>query len=108
MKEYAVSFGFRIRLIDLLNGSNKRIADLPTMADYAANGRPYICWAHVLGRCTYPNCQYKKGHVPRSAITNSFADEVVAIITPGVKALLADGKAEGPQGKRFKTEGRQE
>ena len=78
------------------------------MADYVANGRPYICWAHILGRCTYPNCQFKKGHVPQSAITDGFADEVVAIITPGVQAMLVDGKAEGPQGKRFKTEGRQE
>lgn len=61
MKEYVARFGLQIRLIDLLNGSNKRIADLPTLANYVANGRPYICWAHILGRCTYPNCQFKRG-----------------------------------------------
>jgi hypothetical protein len=75
------------------------------MPDYVANGRPYICWAHILGRCTYGECQYKRGHVPRSAITDSFTDDVVAMLMPGVQACVNGGRSDGSPGKRQRMDG---
>jgi hypothetical protein len=88
MADYVSAYGLRICLTDILNKANKQIRDLRTIPDYLANGRPFICWAHILGRCTFAECQYKRGHVPQSAITDSFADEVVTKLTPGVEAVV--------------------
>ena len=84
MSNYVAAKGPRIRLLEILDACNKRITDLPTIVEYVANGRPFVCWAHILGCCTVNNCQFKNGHVPQSAIPDSFADAVVAMLTPGV------------------------
>ncbi len=71
-----------------------------------ANGKPFVCWAHILGWCTFANCQFKQRHVPMADIPDSFADAVVAMLTPGVCQCLGGGKrAEGSPEKRPKTEG---
>ncbi len=64
MEDYVTTHGLRIRLVDILNGCTKRIMDLPTLSDYVQNGRPYVCWAHILGRCMFKDCQFKRGHIP--------------------------------------------
>ena len=107
MAKYVAMYGPRIRLLDILNGANKRITDLPTMPDYVANGHPYICWAHILGWCTYGECQYKRGHIPQSAITDSFTDDVVAMLTPGIQACINGGGLDGSPGKCQRMDGQQ-
>jgi hypothetical protein len=106
MADYVEAKGLRIRLIEILDAANKQITDLPTIPAYVANGWPFVCWAHILGRCTFSNCQFKNGHVPRSAIPDSFADEVVPMLTPGVWQCVDVGKNLGglPK-KRQKTKG---
>jgi hypothetical protein len=52
MADYVASRGLRIRLTDILDAANKQFMDLPTISEYIANGRPFVCWAHVLGRTT--------------------------------------------------------
>jgi hypothetical protein len=106
MADYVVAKGLGIRLTEILDAANKRITDLPTIPAYVANGRPFVCWAHILGRCTFLNCQFKNGHIPRSAIPDSFADEVVAMLTPGVRQCVDAGKnLGGSPKKRQKTKG---
>ncbi len=56
MTDYVAAKGLRVRLTDILNAANKCITDLPTIPEYVANGRPFVCWAHILGRCTSNNC----------------------------------------------------
>ncbi len=107
MAAYVAVFGLRIRLIDILNACNKRITDLPTLPDYIDKGRPYICSAHILGRCTFKDCQFKRGQVPRHAITDGFADAVVAMLTPGIQTCLMCEGGEGSPGKRLKKEDNQ-
>ena len=107
MAAYVAVFGLRIRLIDILNACNKWITDLPTLPDYIDNGRLYICWAHILGRCTFNDCQFKRGHVPRRAITDGFADAVVAMLTPGVQTCIMCEGGEGSPGKHLKKEDNQ-
>ncbi len=107
MADYVTTHGLRIRLVDILNACNKRITDLPTLPDYVDNGRPYVCWAHILGRCTFNDCQFKRGHVPRRAITDGFANAVVAMLTPGIQACTNGGGGDGSPSKRLKTEGTQ-
>jgi len=100
MADYVAEHGLRICLVDILNACNKRITDLPTLPDYIDNGCPYFCWAHILGRCTFNDCRFKWGHVPRRAITDGFADAVIAMLTLGIQACLDDGGEEGSPGKR--------
>ena len=108
MNDYVAAKGLRIRLTDILDAANKRITDLPTLPEYMANGRPFVCWAHILGRCTFSNCQFKNGHVPRSAIPDSFADQVTAMLTPGVNACVARGREQnGSPAKRQRNDGPQ-
>jgi hypothetical protein len=108
MNDYVAAKGLRIQLTDILDAVNKRITDLPTIPDYVANGRPFVCWAHILGRCTFSNCQFKNGHVPRSAIADSFADHVTAMLTPGVNACVARGQEQsGSPAKRQRNDGPQ-
>ena len=64
MEDYVATHGLKVRLVNILNACNKRIKDLPTLSDYVEDGRPYVCWAHILGRCTFKDCQFKRGHVP--------------------------------------------
>jgi hypothetical protein len=104
MADYISTRGTRVQLTEILDAANKRITDLPTLPEYMENGKPYICWAHILGRCSYPNCAFRKGHVPRKKISDSFADDVVAILTSGVrKCSRPRDQLESP-GKRPKQE----
>ena len=106
MADYVAAKGMRIRLTEILDAANKRITDLPTIPAYVANGKPFVCWAHILGRCTFSNCQFKQGHVPRANIPDSFADAVVELLTPGVRQCVGRGRSPGgsPE-KRQKIEG---
>ncbi len=106
MADYVATKGLRIKLTEILDAANKCITDLPTIPAYVANGKPFVCWAHILGRCTFVNCQFKQGHVPRDEIPDSFADAVVAMLTPGVLHCVGGGNsAGGSPEKRRKTEG---
>ncbi len=100
MADYVAAKGLRIRLTEILDAANKRITDLPTIPAYVANGRPFVCWAHILGRCTFLNCQFRNEHVPRSTIPDSFTDKVVAMLTPGVRQCVDVGKNLGGSPKK--------
>jgi hypothetical protein len=95
MAELVSLTGYRIKLTHILDAANKRITDLPTIPEFVANGRPFVCWAHILGRCTFNGCKFKQGHVPRSAIPDAFAEEVVTMLTPGVNAVVARAREQG-------------
>ncbi len=88
MADYIVTRGLRVQLTEILDAANKRITDLPTILEYVENGRPVVCWAHILGKCSFQNCAFRKGHVLRENIPEKFADKVVAMLTPGVTTLL--------------------
>jgi hypothetical protein len=104
MADYIAARGARVQLTEILDAANKRITDLPTLPEYMENGRPFICWAHMLGRCGFPNCAFRKGHVPRANITEQFADKVVATLTPGVRKCARPREQPEPPGKRPKQE----
>jgi hypothetical protein len=100
MADYVAAWGLRVQLNKILNVANKHITDLPTIPDYVNNGRPFVCWAHILGRCRFPNCAFKNEHVPCSSIPDAFAEEVVTILTPGVKQCARAREQEGLPGKQ--------
>ena len=102
MANYIANHRLWVHLTEILDAANKRITDLPMVPEYMNNGHPFICWAHVLGRCNFANCAFCNGHVPRSNIPNAFADAVVAMLTPGVKKCVQTRKQEGMPGKRIK------
>ncbi len=106
MADYIAARGPWVWLTEILDAANKRITDLPTIPAYVANRQPFVCWAHILGRCTFTNCQFKNGHVPCSAIPDTFAKEVVAMLTPGVNHCMGVGRdLGGLPGKWPKTKG---
>lgn len=105
----------RIRLGDILNGANKNIMDLPKMPLEPGGPPRPVCWAWVLGRCTFPTCRFlaSGGHVKREAITDAFAEEVVAMLTPGVQYCVRAGVGptkggEGSPVKKQRTGGDEE
>jgi hypothetical protein len=106
MADYVAARGPQVRLTEILDAANKKITDLPTIPAYVANGRPFVCWTHILGRCTFANCQLNNGHVPRSAIPDTFSKKVVTMLTPGVNHCVGVGRdLGGSPGKRSKTKG---
>ncbi len=105
MTDCVMAKGLRVRLTDILDADNKQITDFPTIPEYVANRHPFVCWAHILGRCTFNNCQFKNGHVPHSPIPNTFAEEVVAMLTPRVNHCVQAREQEGSPGKRQRANG---
>ena len=91
MREYEATqgLGLRINLGNLLDAAKKDITDLPVIPAYVDNGRPFVCWAHILGRCHFGNqCTFARGHPPRHPIPDSFASEVVGVLGAGVVSLV--------------------
>ena len=85
MADYVAEWGLPVQLNKILDASNKHITDLPTIPEYVNNGCPFVCWVHILGRYRFPNCAFKNRHVPRNSIPDAIAEEVVTILTLGVK-----------------------
>ncbi len=104
MADYIAARGARVQLTKILDAANKRITDLPTLPEYMKNGCPFICWAHMLGCCGFPNCAFRKGHIPRANITEQFADKVVATLTPGVQKCARPREQTESPGKCPKQE----
>ncbi len=102
MANYVVARGLWGHLTEISDAANKQITDLPTIPEYMNNGCPFICWAHVLGRCSFANCAFCNRHVLRSNIPDVFADAVVAMLTPGVKKCVRARKQGGIPGKHIK------
>ncbi len=94
MTDYVMTKAYHIKLTDILDNRNKRITDLPTIPEFVAKGCPFVCWAHILRRCTFDKCQFKNGHVPRNAIPDKFAEDVVTMLTPGVNAVVARAREQ--------------
>jgi hypothetical protein len=107
MADYVATRGLRVQLTEILDAANKRITDLPTIPEYVENGRPVVCWAHILGKCTFQNCAFCKGHVPRENIPDKFADEVVAMLTPGVRHCARPKENNKSTGKCLKANNQQ-
>jgi hypothetical protein len=102
MADYVLAQGLRVQLIMILEVANKHITNPPTIPEYVANGRPFICWAHMLGQCSFPNCAFRKGHVPRDNIPDTFTDKVVVMLTPGVTHCARRRDNVESPGKRLK------
>ncbi len=95
----------QVKLNNILGTSNKRNSDLPTLPKYVVNGRPFVCWAHILGQCNFANCAFKNGHVPCSVIPDTFAEEVVTMLTLGVNHCARAREQEGSPGKHQRLDG---
>jgi hypothetical protein len=102
MADYVATRGLRVQLTEILDTANKQITDLPTIPEYVENGRPVVCWAHVLGKCSFQNCTFCKGYVPRENIPEKFADKVVAMLMPGVQHCSRPRDMDKSPGKRLK------
>ena len=98
MKEYegTTGLGMRINLGQILTAAQREIRDLPVIPAYVANGRPYLCWAHVLGRCHFgSNCTFSRGHPKRAEIPDQFAQEVADMLRGGIDIMVEERKQRG-------------
>jgi hypothetical protein len=101
MRDYeaTVGLGLRINLGKVLNAAKREITDLPVIPNYVENGRPFVCWAHILGRCHFGDkCSFSRGHPPRQAIPDAFAEEVVNVLGAGITTLVDERQARRPSG----------
>ena len=95
----------RVHLAELLTAAGKRQTDLPTLTQYThPNGRPFLCWSSVLGRCTFRDCRFLQqgGHPVAKDITDEFVDKVVDTLNKGVIALCEQPPAGGLPTKKTK------
>ncbi|KAL3771739.1 hypothetical protein ACHAWU_010050 [Discostella pseudostelligera] len=100
MREYEATtgLGLRINLGRVLNTAGREIRDLPVIPEYVENGRPFICWAHILGRCHFgSSCTFSRGHPPRRDILDAFAREVVGLFLEGaITTMVAEQRGRQP------------
>jgi hypothetical protein len=95
----------RVHLSEILQAAGKKQTDLPTLPQYThPNGRPFLCWSSVLGRCTFRECRFLQqgGHPAAKDITDDFADKVVDTLNKGVIALSGQTSAGGSPPKKQK------
>jgi hypothetical protein len=53
-------------------------------------GQDEICWNFVTGKCKFgPRCAFVANHVPGKALPDSFAEELVNKLQPGINKMLA-------------------
>jgi hypothetical protein len=88
MADFMAAREMRIQVTEILDAMNKHITDLRTIPDYAVNGRPTICWAHILGCCTFCNSAFKRGHIPWDKIPDKFVNEIVSMLVLGVPQVI--------------------
>ena len=59
MVAYVERTNGRIHLSELLTAAGKKQTDLPTLPNFIhPNGRSFICWSFILGRCTFRDCRF--------------------------------------------------
>ena len=105
MATYLERTNGRVHLSEILQAAGKRQTDLPTLPQYThPNGRPFLCWSSVLGRCTFRECRFLQqgGHPAAKDITDDFADKVVDTLNKGVIALSGQAAAGGSPPKKQK------
>jgi len=98
----------RVHLAEILGAAGKKQTDLPTLPQYVhPNGRPFLCWTNVLGRCTYRECRFHQqgGHPNPKDITDDFADKVIDTLNKGILTLGGTGTPGGPPSKKQKVAG---
>ena len=77
MQKYLKHTHGQIHPGEILEAAGKTQADLPTLPKYVhPTGRPFLCWASVLGKCGFRNCRFHKegGQSLPGDITDEFAD----------------------------------
>jgi hypothetical protein len=95
MEPYLAKFWGRCSISSLLTAANKRFDSLPTLEAYPGG----VCWLHAIASCPYSTgCSFLAGHIKSGDLTDTQVEEVVAVLQPGVTALLA--RPASPNGKR--------
>jgi hypothetical protein len=105
MTAYLERTNGRVHLAELLTAAGKRQTDLPTLPQYVhPNGKPFLCWSSVLGRCTFRDCRFLQhgGHPAAKDVTDEFADKVVDTLNKGVISLCGGGAPPGSPPKKPK------
>jgi hypothetical protein len=105
MATYLERTNGRVHLSEILQAAGKRQTDLPTLPQYThPNGRPFLCWSSVLGRCGFRDCRFLQqgGHPAAKDLTDDFADKVVDTLNKGVIALSGQVAAGGSPPKKQK------
>ena len=105
MSAYLNRTNGRVHLAEILGAAGKKQTDLPTLPQYVhPNGRPFLCWTSVLGRCTYRECRFhhQGGHPNPKDITDEFADKVVDTLNKGVISICGTATSGGLPPKKPK------
>ena len=99
MDKMIVESGGRWSLNKILQGANKKLADLPTIPKYVVDGKNTLCCRRVSGQCAWKGCHNKGGHEVQDLIVDdAFVDRICDMLELGVQ--WAYGQIGGEQGGR--------
>ena len=90
MSSYLERTHGHVHLAELLGAAGKKQTDLPTLPQYVhPNGRPFLCWTSLLGRCMYRESHFHQqgGHPNPKDSTDKFADKVVDTLNKDVISI---------------------
>ena len=79
----------------------RQIQDLPTLPGYVdEKGRNKVCFNHVLGVCSNPNCKF--AHLRKDEQTDQFCKQTCDVMSPGLAYIMKNGpgSVEPPGRKR--------
>ena len=89
MSQYISHFR-SVQFRNLLRAANVTEAMLPTLPQYAKEGKNNLCYLYVLGKCQGKICgRAAVGHVPALEIPDDFASTLCNMLAPVVEKRLA-------------------
>lgn len=105
MAEYHKLHNGAVYMPQLMELANVRWSDLPCLDGHwnSKDRQCKTCWPHMLGKCAFgEKCNHFKRHVPGANVPDKYAEDVIKVIGPGVKAMV-DGKLALQKSKRARS-----
>ena len=69
-KDMHQKFDGGIMFEELMELSGKAIGDMPSIPAHCTNGKNNLCFNWIGGHSPFPDCRQKKGHIPKSEVTD--------------------------------------
>lgn len=102
LKKYHELNNGEINIVQIMDFAKVQWKDLPTLKGHwdKKRNKCLTCWPHMLGECAFGDkCHFAKQHVPGKRVPDHYADDVLAVIMPGIEAMV-DGNIRAQKGKK--------
>jgi hypothetical protein len=102
LKKYHDTNKGEINIVQIMEHAKIQWRDLPTLQGHynKKTNKCTTCWPHMLGECRFGDkCHFAKYHVPGKRVPDNYADDVLAVIQPGIEAMV-DGNILAKSNKK--------